>query len=206
MSCCPKTTRWYEPINKRSMRWSSTQKCPTKVCKHGIQQNTGCKYRHASSVYSFMYWCVFLCLCLYVCFHVHFHVSIYTSVYLSMAVYAYLYSVVYSCLYLSICQFSYLCIYLSTCLSTHPSKHPSIYLSVYLAMYPSNCLSAFFFMYFPIKSTYPFIHAWVYPQYSGETTRWWDPAASDNHFGKILCFTCIVSMNKTPTIYILSRI
>ena len=163
-------TRWYEPINKRSMRWSSTQKCPTKK-KHGIQHHTGCKYGHASSVYSFMYSCVFLCFCLYVCFRFFLYIFIYTSVYLSIAVYAYLYSVVYSCL-LHIYMSIHLCMYLSIYLSIHPSKHPSIYLSVYLAMYPSNCLSAFFFMSLPIKSsTYPFFHAWVYPQYSGETTR-----------------------------------
>ena len=152
------------------MRWSSTQKCPTKKIKHGIQHHTGCKYGHASSVYSFMYSCVFLCFCLYVCFHFFLYIFIYTSVYLSIAVYAYLYSVVYSCLYISMSI--HLCMYLSIYLSIHPSKHPSIYLSVYLAMYPSNCLSAFFFMSLPIKSsTYPFFHAWVYPQYSGETTR-----------------------------------
>ena len=115
-------------------------------------------------IYVFMCFSMLLSLCMFSFFSIYFYLYFCISIYscLCLSLFCCLFMFIH--IYMSI----HLCMYLSIYLSIHPSKHPSIYLSVYLAMYQSNCLSAFFFMSLPIKSsTYPFFHSWVYPQYSG---------------------------------------
>ena len=111
------------------------------------------------------------------------------SILLSIHVYAYLY--VKSSIYVSI----YLLVYPSIQASIQ-SIYLLIWLCIHLIVYPP-----FSFMYL---SNHLLIHLFMLGfipntlgKPPGETpfhhlSNWWDPAASDDHFGKILCFTCII--------------